>query len=224
MTGSKRVFDLVLSLLLLVVLLPFMAVISVVIAVVDGRPVFYIATRMTSGRTHSPMSHRPFGLIKFRTMRPDPDDHGVSGGDKSGRITRTGRVLRRFRLDELPQIINVLRGDISLVGPRPPLPHYVALCPDLYAQVLRSRPGITGLATLVFHKREERLLRRSQTAAETEAIYLRRCVPVKARIDLIYAARRSLWLDLWLMLASVLPLPAVPRWNRIWRRVLRALR
>jgi lipopolysaccharide/colanic/teichoic acid biosynthesis glycosyltransferase len=157
-------------------------------------------------------------------LRHDPDDHGVSGGDKSGRITRAGRVLRRCRLDEVPQIIIVLRGDISLVGPRPPLPHYVALCPDLYAQVLRSRPGVTGLATLVFHKREERLLGTSQTAAETEAIYLRRCVPVKARIDLIYAAHRSLWFDLWLMLATVLPLPVVPRWHRIWHRIWRRVR
>ena len=114
MTPSKRMFDLVLALLLLVPLAPVMIVIALVVRLVDGGPVLYISERM-----RSPAS--AFGLIKFRTMETAHQDTGVSGGDKAARITRTGRILRRSRMDELPQIFNILRGDMSFVGPRPPL-------------------------------------------------------------------------------------------------------
>jgi lipopolysaccharide/colanic/teichoic acid biosynthesis glycosyltransferase len=130
-------------------------------------------------------------------------DSGVSGGDKTARITRTGTFLRRHRLDEIPQLWNVLRGDISFVGPRPPLRSYVEQFPDIYREVLKSRPGITGMATLTFHRTEERLLADCKTAAETEAVYIRRCVPRKARLDLIYARRRTVCSDLKLMFATV---------------------
>jgi len=92
---------------------------------------------------------------------------------------------------------------MSFVGPRPPLRLYVERFPDLYAQVLRSRPGITGLATLSFHRHEEWLLAPCRDAAETDAVYSRRCVPRKARIDLIYQRRRTLCLDLRLMLQTL---------------------
>ncbi|MGV8954845.1 MAG: sugar transferase, partial [Cypionkella sp.] len=98
---------------------------------------------------------------------------------------------------------NVLRGDISFVGPRPPLRQYVDRFPAIYAAVLQSRPGITGLATLIYHAHEERLLQRSQSPADTDAIYARACVPRKARLDLIYQRRQSLWLDACLMLKTV---------------------
>jgi len=93
----------------------------------------------------------------------------------------------------------VLKGDMSFVGPRPPLRLYVERFPDLYAQVLQSRPGITGLATLRYHAHEERLLRACTSAAETDAVYSRRCVPRKAALDLIYQHRRTLCLDLMLL-------------------------
>ena len=105
-------------------------------------------------------------------------------------------------MDELPQMWNILRGDISFVGPRPPLPVYVTRFPDLYAQVLQSRPGVTGLASLVFAAHEEALLSRCATSDETDAIYARRCVPRKARIDLLYQRRRSLLLDAWLVIVT----------------------
>ena len=106
----------------------------------------------------------------------------------------TGRFLRRSRLDEVPQLWNVLKGDMSFVGPRPPLRLYVERFPELYAKVLQSRPGVTGLATLVFHRHEEKLLAACRSAAETDAVYARRCVPRKARIDLIYQNMLSEWL------------------------------
>jgi lipopolysaccharide/colanic/teichoic acid biosynthesis glycosyltransferase len=130
-------------------------------------------------------------------------ESGVSGGDKTSRISRTGAFLRRKRLDELPQLINVLKGDISFVGPRPPLREYVERFPTIYAQVLKSRPGITGLATVAYHAHEEKLLARSKSAAETDAIYCRACIPRKAHLDLLYQRKRNLRFDFYLMLKSV---------------------
>jgi lipopolysaccharide/colanic/teichoic acid biosynthesis glycosyltransferase len=142
-------------------------------------------------------------LVKFRSMRPDAKDGGVTGADKADRITRTGRFLRRSRLDEVPQLWNILKGDMSFVGPRPPLRVYVQDYPQIYGPVLRSRPGLTGLATLAYHAHEQRLLAQCQTAAETDATYRRACIPHKARLDLIYQARRSLCFDLVLMWRTI---------------------
>lgn len=196
MTPAKRALDLVFALGLTVILMPVGVLISLLVLLCDGRPVFHVAERMKT-------PDQGFFLWKFRTMRPSPADIGVSGGDKSDRITPLGRILRRSRLDEMPQLLNVLRGDISLVGPRPPLRRYVERFPGLYAQVLEQRPGLTGLATLVYHRTEERLLAACSTAEQTESVYIRRCIPRKARLDLIYAARRSIGLDLRLILGTV---------------------
>ncbi|WP_343503119.1 sugar transferase [Alloyangia pacifica] len=196
MTVSKRVLDICFAALLLVLLSPLILGICLVLLLRDGRPVFYLSERMRS-------PDRGFRLWKFRTMRPDAGDRGVSGGDKIDRISETGKFLRRHRLDELPQLWNILRGDISFVGPRPPLRRYTEMFPELYAEVLRARPGVTGLATLAFHRTEERLLAPCRDADETEGVYCRRCVPRKARLDLIYARRRSLCYDLRLMAATV---------------------
>ena len=192
MTPAKRAMDILLALLLVALLaLPF-GLFLLWLRVTQGAPVFYVAERMRA-------PGRPFRLWKLRTMTLAPPDGGVSGGDKASRITPTGRFLRRSRLDEVPQLWNILIGDMSFVGPRPPLRAYVERFPGLYAQVLRSRPGVTGLATLTFHRHEERLLAACQTPADTDAVYARRCVPRKAHIDLIYQRRRSLGLDLALM-------------------------
>ena len=196
MTPSKRLFDLVAALILGLILLPIILVIAAAIMVLDGRPVFYVSERMRA-------PNEPFALVKFRTMKPASTDSGVTGGDKSDRITRTGRFLRRTRLDEVPQIWNILRGDISFVGPRPPLRQYVERFPDVYAEVLRSRPGVTGLASIIYHGHEEWLLSRCATVEETDAVYARACVPRKARLDLIYLANRSLCFDMKLMLKTV---------------------
>ena len=192
MTPSKRIFDIVLALLLAALLaLPFLVLLAVLL-LSQGRPLFYVAERMKA-------PGQPFALWKLRTMTLAKGDSGVSGGDKSARITPTGRFLRRARLDEIPQLWNVLRGDMSFVGPRPPLRIYVERCPEIYAQVLQSRPGITGLATLEFHAHEERLLATCRNAAETDAVYTRRCIPRKAHLDLIYQRHQSLCFDLALL-------------------------
>lgn len=192
MTISKRLSDIVLALVLAALLIVPFSILLIVLALIEGRPLFYVAERMKA-------PGQPFALWKLRTMRLAAGDSGVSGGDKSARITRMGRFLRRSRLDEVPQLWNVLRGDMSFVGPRPPLRLYVEKFPDVYARVLQSRPGITGLATLEFHAQEERLLAPCRNPQETDAVYSRRCVPRKARLDLIYQANRSFCFDLSLM-------------------------
>ena len=189
---SKRLFDLVLLAILLPFLLPLLAVLSVMLWLGQGRPVFYGAERMRSAT-------EGFTLWKLRSMTQAAADSGVSGGDKAQRITPLGRVLRRVRMDEVPQLLNILRGDISFVGPRPPLRQYVERFPALYAQVLKSRPGVTGLASLVYAGHEAMLLARCSTAEETDAVYARACVPRKARIDLIYQQHQSVGFDLWLV-------------------------
>lgn len=187
MTISKRAMDIVLVLLIgVLALIPFL-VISMLLRF-EGGPVFYVSERMKA-------PGQAFALIKFRTMRNADKNEGVSGGDKTTRITRLGHVLRRARLDEIPQLWNILCGDMTFVGPRPPLRMYVERFPQLYARVLRSRPGVTGLASLHFHRHEDWLLAQCRTSAETDAVYARRCIPRKARLDLIYQQRRTLCLD-----------------------------
>ena len=196
MTTGKRLLDLTLALVLALVLAGPAIVIALWILVRDGRPIFYLSERMRS-------PEHAFQLWKFRTMRVVSDDSGVSGGDKQSRITPTGRFLRRTRLDEIPQLWNVLKGDMSFVGPRPPLRQYVERFPAIYRQVLKSRPGVTGLATLHFHRHEERLLRTCRTPEETNRVYEQRCIPRKAQLDLIYQRRQTLCLDLILILKSI---------------------
>jgi lipopolysaccharide/colanic/teichoic acid biosynthesis glycosyltransferase len=197
MTLSKRLFDILLALLLAALLfLPTLAL-SLWLLARQGRPLFYRSERMKTATTG-------FQLWKFRTMTvAGPGETGVSGGDKAQRVTPEGRLLRRLRLDEIPQLWNILRGDMSFVGPRPPLRQYVERDPALYARVLQSRPGLTGLATLHFRHHEERLLAACATPEETDAVYARRCVPRKARLDLIYQARRSTCGDARLILATL---------------------
>lgn len=111
-------------------------------------------------------------------------------------------MIRKNRIDELPQLWNILKGDLSFVGPRPPLRQYTDMFPELYGQVLKSRPGVTGLASLVYHQHEEMLLADCKTVEETNAVYCRACIPRKAHLDLIYQAHRSLCMDMEIMLKT----------------------
>ena len=196
LTPSKRAFDICLALVLSVVLLPVMAGLICWLLYTQGGPVFHVAERMKTSKT-------AFRLWKFRTMTVAETDAGVTGGDKTNRITPAGRWLRKTRLDELPQLWNILRGDISFVGPRPPLREYVERFPELYSEVLQSRPGVTGLATIVYHHHESVLLARCASAEETDAVYATYCVPTKARLDLIYQDHQNLCFDVDLILQTV---------------------
>ncbi|MGY6411234.1 MAG: sugar transferase [Alkalilacustris sp.] len=210
----QRVIDVLLVLVLAPLAVPCFLVLAALVWLRDGRPVLYRAERMRG-------PGESFTLFKLRTMRPGRRGVGALGGDRASEITPLGRVLRRTRLDELPQLWNILRGDMSFVGPRPPERLYVERCPELYAAVLRRRPGLTGLATLVFHAREEALLAACRTAEETDATYMRRCVPRKARLDLIWQRSSTPCGDLGLLgrtVARILRLPVGPRRRRPARR------
>lgn len=196
MPASKRAFDVVLALILLIPLAAVMALVALVLLVAQGRPVLFVQWRMCSPTA-------AFPLIKFRTMVSADTEFGVTGADQHWRITPVGHFLRRTRLDELPQLFNILRGHMSFVGPRPPMPELVQAAPEVFAKVLRSRPGVTGLATLIYHRHEYRILHNCQTAQETRETYLRCCLPTKARIDLIYQKYRTLRLDLWIIAATL---------------------
>lgn len=199
MKASKRLLDIGVSLLLLLGLLPLFAIVSALILLTDGRPIFFVSERMIT-------PDRGFSMFKFRTMRW-PKDQGrleVTNGSLQSRVTPIGRLLRRTRLDELPQLINVVRGELSLVGPRPPLRQIVEKHGETYSKVLRSRPGITGLASLVFSRHEELVMRDCEGRADAEEVYARRCIPRKVRLDLIYQSQQSTWLDVWLLFNTAL--------------------
>lgn len=196
MTWSKRLFDLFFASLLVLILLPLILILLAWVALKQGRPLFYTSERMKG-------VDQPFTLWKLRTMTVVETDTGVSGGDKNMRITPVGAKLRATRLDELPQLWNILKGDLSFVGPRPPLRQYVEQFPELYGEVLKSRPGVTGLATLAYEKHEAKLLSRCETAKETDAVYARSCVPRKARLDLIYQRHQNMCHDFDLVFQTI---------------------
>jgi lipopolysaccharide/colanic/teichoic acid biosynthesis glycosyltransferase len=196
MTLQKRLFDLALIAIFGLPLLVVMLIVIVVLLFTQGRPLFYPAERMRG-------VDQPFTLWKFRTMHVVASDSGVSGGDKAARITPAGRFLRKGRFDELPQLWNILRGDMSFVGPRPPLREYVERFPDLYARVLRSPPGVTGLASLLYHRHEERILSGCADAKATDEAYCRRCIPAKAKLDLMYQERASVCWDAKLVFTTL---------------------
>jgi lipopolysaccharide/colanic/teichoic acid biosynthesis glycosyltransferase len=191
----KRLFDLVVAVLALVILSPLFVAIAVAVVLDSRGPIFYRARRIGQGG-------QPFHMFKFRTM--------VAGADRSGpgltyngdpRITRVGRLLRRVRLDELPQLLNVVHGSMSIVGPRPEAPEYVQLDAPIWRQVLSVRPGICGLAQLAFAVEEAALLSNSATVDQD---YLTQILPSKLQLDLRYIQVRSLLFDLKLLFQTAL--------------------
>lgn len=184
----KRSFDVGVSALVLLVLSPLLLTLAFAVALTSPGPVFYRATRV--GRYG-----KPFKMYKFRTMVVHADRSGLAitaAGDK--RVTRIGRWLRRTKLDELPEFINVLFGDMSLVGPRPEDPHYVALYTEEQRRVLQVRPGITSVAS-VRYRNEEDLL----DSDDPETQYITEIMPAKLKLDLEYIDSANLWLDLTIL-------------------------
>jgi lipopolysaccharide/colanic/teichoic acid biosynthesis glycosyltransferase len=171
-----------------------MTAITLMILLLEGRPVFFRQKRV--GR-HGSL----FTIYKFRTMKRDASSASTITAAEDGRVTPLGRRLRRFKLDELPQLWNVLRGDMSFVGPRPDVPGYLdRLCGD--ARVLWGlRPGITGPATLLFRQEEELLASaKDYVRFNDEVIY-----PEKVRLNLAYLRRCSFAIDLGYILATIAP-------------------
>jgi lipopolysaccharide/colanic/teichoic acid biosynthesis glycosyltransferase len=186
---AKRALDLALGIPALIVAAPVLALLALAMRLGDDRgPFLHRAIRNGA-------DGRAFTLLKVRTMTVG---HGsrLTGPDDQ-RITRLGRPIRRLRLDELPQLVNVLRGEMSLVGPRPEDPAYVDFANPLHQRVFRARPGITGLAQLEFHD-EAALL----GGADPERTYREVILPAKLRIDAEYLDRQSVRLDLEILLRT----------------------
>jgi lipopolysaccharide/colanic/teichoic acid biosynthesis glycosyltransferase len=184
----RRWLDVAASLAGLAVLSPLFLLLGLWIKLDSPGPVFYRATRVGK-------DGRLFRLFKFRSMVTGADRQGpgiTAAGDS--RVTRAGRVLRRTKIDELPQLINVLKGEMSLVGPRPEDPRYVALYTPEQRRVLAVRPGITSAASLAYRHEEQML-----AGAGWETIYREQVLPAKLAIDLDYLARRTLVSDIRLI-------------------------
>ena len=176
------------ALVALIALAPLMALIAAAVLIGDGRPILYRQIRI--GR-----NGRPFWILKFRSMgvRAGAGPSITAAHDR--RVTRVGACLRKLKLDELPQLINVLRGDMNLIGPRPEVPDYVETDNPLWRTVLASAPGITDLATLAFRNEEEIL----GAAADPDAYYRSSILPAKLRLNLRYQQSRTLLRDLKLL-------------------------
>ncbi len=182
----KRAFDLIIASVGLAVFAPVLLITGTLIKLDSPGPVFYRADRIGKGG-------KLFKMYKLRTMVVNADRLGpalTQGRDK--RITRIGRILRRWKIDEIPQLINVLRGEMSIVGPRPESPCYVDYYTPKQRQVLTVRPGITGLTQVRFRHEEDLL----SQCANPENEYITRIMPQKLALDLEYIERQSLILDL----------------------------
>ncbi|GLH66280.1 sugar transferase [Geothrix edaphica] len=199
---AKRAFDLFWALLGLVLLSPALLVIALAVKLEDRGPVFFRQVRIGRGG-------RPFRIWKFRTMGVDAERQGraITVG-QDPRITRLGRHLRNAKLDELPQLMNVVAGEMSLVGPRPEVPQFVAHYTDAQRVILDLRPGITDLASIKYRHESELLAQ----AERPDEAYLRVVLPDKIRINLAYAAQASLWSDFRVILATLglAPAPRIP--------------
>ncbi len=188
----KRLFDILASGLGLVVLSPLFAVLAVWIKADSRGPVFYRQTRV--GR-----DNKDFRLFKFRSMRPDSDKLGlITVGGHDPRVTRSGYYIRKYKLDELPQLINVFKGDMSLVGPRPEVRKYVDMYTPAQMRVLSVRPGITSLASIRYRNENDILA----VADDPDRCYVEKVMPDKLAIDLEYVGRATLWNDIRLIFST----------------------
>lgn len=185
----KRTFDVVASGLGLIVLSPLFVVLAVWIKADSRGPIFYRQVRV--GR-----HNRDFRLYKFRSMRPDSDKKGlITVGGHDPRVTRSGYYIRKYKLDELPQLINVFLGDMSLVGPRPEVRKYVDMYTPEQMRVLDVRPGITSLASIRYRNENDILAK----ASDPDRAYVTQVMPDKIAIDLEYVPKASLLTDIRLI-------------------------
>jgi lipopolysaccharide/colanic/teichoic acid biosynthesis glycosyltransferase len=186
-----RAFDVACSAAGLLLLLPVFAEVAVAIILDDGLPVLFSQTRV--GR-----NGKLFRIWKFRTMRRGSQGSVITASGDA-RVTRAGARLRKYKLDELPQLLNVLKGDMSLIGPRPEVPEHVQFQAPMWQAILQVRPGITDLATLLYRD-EERIL---GTCENADTFYRESVLPAKLFWNLAYLRSRSFWQDLKLIFLTI---------------------
>lgn len=189
----KRLFDICFALVLLLLLLPLLLIFGLSVALTSPGGAFFRQVRMGRGG-------KEFKLVKFRTMRPGSESMGqLTIGGRDPRITGVGYFLRKTKLDELPQLWNVLVGDMSVVGPRPEVPRYVAKYNAEQRAVLSVRPGITGMASIDYIDENEQLAK----ASDPEMAYIQEVMPAKLELDLRYVREQSFVLDMRIILITI---------------------
>lgn len=188
----KRLFDLFFSILGLILLFPILLVVSIVVKISSKGPLFFIQERVGKGGGL-------FRIVKFRTMIVKKDNSSSISIKGDSRITKLGLFLRRYNLDELPQLINVLLGDMSFVGPRPDVPGYADKLTGDERDILKLRPGITGPASLRYSNEEDILAKQQDPIAYNNNIIY----PDKVKLNLDYYNNNSIWLDIKIIFATI---------------------
>ena len=188
----KRICDITLSLFGLIILLPFMLIIAILIKIDSKGPVFFKQIRVTK-------NGKEFKIFKYRTMRVGSDKYSQITVGKDGRITKIGSFLRKYKLDEIPQLINVLIGDMSLVGPRPEVPKYVALYTDEQKEILKVRAGITDYASIEFSDENDLLA----SEEDPEKTYIEKVMSRKIELNKKYLSEISILTDIKIILLTI---------------------
>ena len=188
----KRIFDTILSLFGLIILLPFMLIIAIFIKLDSKGPIFFKQVRVTK-------NGREFKIFKYRTMRVGSDKFSQITVGRDSRITKVGDFLRKYKLDEIPQLINVLIGDMSLVGPRPEVPKYVALYTEEQREILKVRAGITDYASIEFSNENDILANET----DPEKAYIEKIMPRKIGLNKKYLSEISVMTDIKIILLTI---------------------
>ncbi|WP_298499294.1 sugar transferase [uncultured Algibacter sp.] len=185
----KRLFDVVLSIISLIVLSPILLIISILIKLDSKGPILFIQGRVGK-------NNKDFNIYKFRTMKVESNKKGLlTLGNNDSRVTKIGYFLRRYKIDEFPQLINVIKGDMSFVGPRPELRYYVNFYNEEDMKIFKVRPGITGLASLKYRNEVELL----KAAKNPEAFFIKTIIPDKLKYNKEYIKKRNFFFDLKLI-------------------------
>ena len=188
----KRIFDIISSLFGLILLSPFMLIIAILIKLDSKGPIFFKQVRVTK-------NGREFKIFKYRTMKIGSDKYSQITVGKDSRITKVGDFLRKYKLDEIPQLINVLIGDMSLVGPRPEVPKYVALYTEEQREILKVRAGITDYASIEFSNENDILA----NEADPEKAYIEKIMPRKIELNKKYLSEISVMTDIKIILLTI---------------------
>ena len=188
----KRIFDIISSLFGLILLSPFMIIIAILIKLDSKGPIFFKQVRVTK-------NGREFKIFKYRTMKIGSDKYSQITVGKDSRITKVGDFLRKYKLDEIPQLINVLVGDMSLVGPRPEVPKYVALYTEEQREILKVRAGITDYASIEFSNENDILANET----DPEKAYIEKIMPRKIELNKKYLSEISVMTDIKIILLTI---------------------
>ena len=189
----KRLFDICFSFALIIVLLPLAIVVSLWIVFDDFGSPFFVQQRVGLGGNN-------FGLLKFRSMKKNAESKGqLTVGMKDNRITRSGYVIRKYKIDELPQLVNVFLGEMSVVGPRPEVHKYVLLYNEEHQNVLSIKPGITDFASIEYVRENELL----SASSDPEKTYIEEIMPAKLELNLKYLREQSFLTDMKIILQTI---------------------